>query len=235
MNYCSCFIKLFIWHRWKLPLDHFPLNLNMIVTFSPLNIKYESQYQGQKEKGKVLTTKWTSTFSLFLSVSLSVVFLVWKDSGWSWMIYCTLRVQMGKGHHFHLPTSEYVGHRLSVKLLDLWPSAGSARGSVVMAGSFLPVRPMCRGTRLGALVIFAGVFLSGAGVVTCFAALPVGADPLPEPCFPPRVPLAATEAVNVSSSWEADPNRTCSSVSAASENRDRAPLRLLQESQHSLL
>lgn len=86
MNYCSCFIKLFIWHRWKLPLDHFPLYLNMIVTFSPLNIKYESQYQGQKEKGKVLTTKWTSTFSLFLSVSLSVVFLVWKDSGWSWMM-----------------------------------------------------------------------------------------------------------------------------------------------------
>ena len=104
-----------------------------------------------------------------------------------------------------------------------------------MVGSFLPVIPTCLGTRLGAVVIFDGVFLSGAGVVTCFAAFPVEADPLPEPCLPSRVPLAATEAVNVSSSWEADPKRTCSSVSAASENRDRAPLRLLQESQQSLL
>lgn len=105
-------------------------------------------------------------------------------------------------------------------------------GGGAIAGSFLPVRPMCRGTRLGAVVIFDGVFLSGAGVVTCFADVE---DPLPEPCLPLRVPLATTEAVNVSSSWEADPKRTCSSVSAASENRDRAPLRLLQESQHSLL
>lgn len=104
-----------------------------------------------------------------------------------------------------------------------------------MMGSFLPVSPICRGTRLGAVVIFDGVFFSGAGVVMCFAALPDGADPLPEPCLPLRVLLAATEAVNVSSNWEADPKRTCSSVSAASENRDNAPLRLWQESQHSLL
>lgn len=69
-----------------------------------------------------------------------------------------------------------------------------------MTGSFLPVSPMCRGTRLGAVVIFDVLFLSGAGVVMCFAALPDVADPLPEPCLPLRVPLAATEAVNVSSS-----------------------------------
>lgn len=94
---------------------------------------------------------------------------------------------------------------------------------------------MCRGTRLGAVVIFVDVFLTGAGVVTCFAALPVVADPLPEPCLPLRVPLAATEAVNVSSSCEADPKRMCSSVSAASDNKDRAPLRFVQESQQSLL
>lgn len=101
--------------------------------------------------------------------------------------------------------------------------------------SFLPVRSACRGTRLGAVVIFDGVFLTGAGVVMCFAAPPDVADPLPVPCFPPRVPLAATAAVNVSRSCEADPKRTFSSVSAASENIDRAPVRLLQESQHSLL
>ena len=49
-----------------------------------------------KRKGNVFTTKWTSTFlsfSLFLDLWC---FLVWKDSGWSWMIYCTLKVQKGK-------------------------------------------------------------------------------------------------------------------------------------------
>lgn len=90
----------------------------------------------------------------------------------------------------------------------------------------------CRGTRLGAVVTFDGFLLSGAEVVMCLVALP---DALPDPCLPPRVPLAAAEVVNVSSSWEADPKRTCSSVSATSENKDSAPLRLLHESQHSLL
>lgn len=77
-----------------------------------------------------------------------------------------------------------------------------------MAGSFLSVIPTCRGTLLGAVVIFDVVFLSGAGVVMCFVALPDVVDALPEPCLPLRVALAATEAVNVSSSWEADPKRT---------------------------
>lgn len=137
----------------------------------------------------------------------------------------------GKSYDFHRSTSEYAtGCRLSTKLLDLWPWVGPA-----WVDSFLSVRSACRGTRLGAVAIFDGVFLTGAGVVMCFAAPPDVADPLPAPCFPPRVPLAATAAVNVSRSCEADPKRTCSSVSAASENIDRAPVRLLQESQHSLL
>lgn len=100
-----------------------------------------------------------------------------------------------------------------------------------MAGSSLRAAATCRGTRLGAVVILA--FLGGAGVVTCLAELPD--PPLPGPCLPPRVLLLAMDAVNVSSSWEAEPKRACSSVSATSEKSDSAPLRLLQESQQSLL
>lgn len=115
------------------------------------------------------------------------------------------------------------------------PSVGSARGDGALTCTFLPVKPTCRGTLLSVVVIFDVVFLGGAGVVMCFAAFPEVADPLLEPCLPLRVTLAATEAVNVSRSWEADPKRICSSVSAVSEKGDRPPLRLLQESQHSLL
>lgn len=91
-----------------------------------------------------------------------------------------------------------------------------------MAGSFLPLRPMCRGTRLGAALIFDWVFFGGAGrvlVAVFLAAPPEAAGFPPRLCFPPRVALAA---ISVSSSWEADPKRTCSvvSVSAASVNRD---------------
>lgn len=184
-----------------------------------------------KREGTFWTKSEPALFSLSVSLSLCGVFGVRRlRMKLDYLLY--IKSPEGEGRYFHLSTSEYaVGCRLSVKLPDLWPSVGSARGDVAIAGSFLPVRPVCRGTRLGAVVFFDEVFLSGAGVVTCFAALPVVADPLPEPCLPLRVLLA----VNVSSSWEADPNRTCSSVSAASANRDRAPLRLLQESQHSLL
>lgn len=148
-----------------------------------------------------------------------------------------LYIKESRRRHFHLSTSEYaVGCRLPAKPLDLWPSAGSAWGDAAAgAERFLPVTSARLGTRLGAVVIFDGLFLSGAGVVMCFEALPAAEDPLPEPCLAPRVALAATEAVNVSSSCEAEPKRTCSSVSAASENIDKEPLRLLQESQHSLL
>lgn len=61
---------------------------------------------------------------------------------------------------------------------------------------------------------FGVAFLLGAGVVVVFL---------------PRVLL---EVLSVSRSWEADPNRACSSFS---ENRDVVPLSLLHESQHSLL
>lgn len=51
-----------------------------------------------------------------------------------------------------------------------------------------------------------------------------------------RVPLKAAEEVrSVSRSWEADPNRACSSFSADAENRGTVALRLLHDSQHSLL
>ena len=57
----------------KITFVPFPLYHNMTVTFSPLNIKYESQYQGQKER-ECLHNKVNQHFSIFLSVSRSVVF-----------------------------------------------------------------------------------------------------------------------------------------------------------------
>lgn len=174
------------------------------------------------------------SFLFFFSV-LPVMVLAWEDSGWSWIIYCTLRVlKGGKSRRSHLSTSEYaLGRWLSVKLLRLWPLLRSARAGVAGAGSLRPETPACLGTLLGAVLTF---FLGGAGVAAGrLAAPPAEADALFELCLAPRVRLAAIEAVNVSSSWEADPKRTCSSVSAASEKRDRAPARRLQESQHSLL
>lgn len=135
--------------------------------------------------------------------------------------------------HTHLSTSECaVDHRLSVRLLEPRTSAREAGDAT---NNFLPVRPTCLGTRLGVVETFDWVFLVGAGVVVCLATSPDTAGLLPALfCLALRVPLAAA-AVIVSSSWEADPNRTCSSVSAASENKDRAAPRFRQESQHSLL
>ena len=131
----------------------------------------------------------------------------------------------------HLSNPEYaVSCRRSVGLTDPWPSMGFPSGDDAAAGSFLAAVFVCRGTRRGAAVLFDGDFLSGAGVLVGFAALP-----LPEPRLPPRVPLVSTGAVNVCRSWEADPKRRCSSVSAASANMESAPVRRLQESQHSLL
>lgn len=54
---------------------------------------YLKSVSGVKRKGKFLTTKWTSTFSL-------CGVLAWEDSGWSWIIYCTLKVLKGKASAF---------------------------------------------------------------------------------------------------------------------------------------
>lgn len=132
-----------------------------------------------------------------------------------------LRMKRRAGPRSHLSASGCAaGHRRSVESLHLWrPPAGSFAW---------------RGTRRGAVAaVFGELFFGGAVVVRRFAAAP-----LPGPRFPARVVL---DAVSVSSSWEADPKRTCSSTSAASEYIDRAPPlppplpRLSQESQHSLL
>lgn len=129
----------------------------------------------------------------------------------------------------HLSTSEYaVSCRWSVGLLEPWPSLRFTSGEDATVGSFLAAVCMCRGTRRGSAEFFDGVFLSGAVVLAGFATPPLL-------CLPPRVPLVSTEAAIVSSSWEADPKRRCSSVSAASANMESTPLRRLQESQHSLL
>lgn len=183
-------------------------------------MKYESE-QRQNSRGN-WTKKWASTF-------LSLVFLVWGDSGWSCINFYIKSPEEEEERFLHLSTSEYaVSGRRSVGLLDPWPWLGVTSGDEAIAGSFLAAVFMCRGTRRGAAVFFGGVFLSGAGMLTGFGALPL-------PCLPPRVPLVSTEAVNVSRSWEADPNRSSSSVSAASANIESVPLRRLQESQHSLL
>lgn len=87
-------------------------------------------------------------------------------------------------------------------------------------------------------MLFDGPFLSGTEVVLALVKLLGVFDTLPgvlpDPCLPTRVLLAA-EAVSVSRSWEADPKRTCSSISAGSENKDPAPPRRVHDSQHSLL
>lgn len=44
-----------------------PLHLEIFVSLSPLNIKYESQYQGQKGRG-ILNNKVNQHFSFFLFV-----------------------------------------------------------------------------------------------------------------------------------------------------------------------
>lgn len=44
--------------------------------------------------GEILNNKVNQHFSL---VSLSVVVLLWEDSGWSWIIGCTRRVLKGRG------------------------------------------------------------------------------------------------------------------------------------------
>lgn len=226
--------------KGKLHSNHVPFNLEVFFFFlkPALNIKHESQSSRAKGRDVFRTKSEPALFSLSvfsLWPFFWFCFWCWEDQDEAGLS-TVHRVLSQNGACSHLSTSEYAaGCRLSVKLPDLWPFIESSWGAVAAVGSFLPAISECRGTRLGAAGFLDELFLGGAAVVTCFAAPPAAAaaaEPLfPEPCLALRVLLA----INVSSSWEADPKRTWSPASAASANMDRAPPRLLQESQHSLL
>lgn len=201
--------------KLKLPLDHVPFYLK-IKTHYKVWKSAKAKFKGK------LNQKVSQHFSL------SGVFGVRRLGLKLHQLYIK-SPEEEEECFLHLSTSENaVSGRRSVGLLDPGPCSGFTSGDEVIAGSFLAVVFVCRGTRRGAAVLFVGVFLSGAGVLAGFGALLL-------PCLPPRVPLVSTEAVNVSRSWEADPKRRSSSVSAASANIESVPLRRLQESQHSLL
>lgn len=213
------FTMLFLRHglKQKFPSDHVPLCL-----------KIKTPYKIWKSAKAKFKGKWNQKVSQHFS--LSGVVGVRRLAVKLHQLYIK-SPEEEEELFLHLSTSEYAAScGWSVGLLDPWPWTGLPSGDDATAGSLLAAVFVCRGTRRGAAVLFHGDFLSGAGVLAGFAA-----PPWPEPCLPPRVMLVATEAVNVCSSWEADRKRRCSSVSAASANMESAPLRRLQESQHSLL
>lgn len=214
---------LFLRHelKQKLPSDHVPLYF-----------KIKTHYKIWKSAKAKFKGKWNQKVSQHFS--LSGVVGVRRLAVKLHQLYIKSPAEEEE-LFLHLSTSEdAVSCGRSVGLLNHWSSIGFPSGDDddddAAAGSFLVAVFACRGTRRGAAVLFGGDFLSAAGVLTGFAA-----PPLPEPCLAPRVPLFSTEAVNVCSSWEADPKRRCSSASAASANMESAPVRRLQESQHSLL
>lgn len=223
---CSWFLLCFFFFlkhglKPKFPSDHVPLYL-----------KNKTQYKIPKSAKTKFKGKWNQKVSQHFS--LSGVVGVRRLAVKLHQLY--IKSPKEKEELFlHRSTSEdTLICRRSVKLLDPWPwirfPSDDDDDDAAAAGSFLAAVPECRWTRRGAAVLFKEGFLSGAEVLAGFAA-----PPLPESGLPPPVALVSPEAVSVCSSWEADPKRRCSSVSAASANMESAGVRRLQESQHSLL
>lgn len=179
-------------------------------------------------------------YSLLLSNILRMIWREWrmlKIYIYNKQIKERERVQRKKKRQtsLHLSTSDdAVGHWVSWKL-------SSSHGAFLAAFSFhelwivIAGRFLAPGLRRFWVLLFSVLGLRSGGVAVFLANWPCDEDPRWCCWGPFSVPLMA-EVESISRNWEAEPKRSSSSVSAASCRRgEKVPLRLLQDSQQSLL